>query len=93
MSYCRWGPDSDVYLFMAADNQLHCCACRLTTPGFREDFFTDKYSEMLSHLEQHNSAGHLVPDEAIQELVNESDEFRDEAPNLDPRRPVAGREQ
>jgi hypothetical protein len=74
MSYCRWGPDSDVYLFMAADDQLHCCHCGLSLPGTRTDFVAKDHRDMLSHLVRHVEGGHRIPAEAIATLESEAED-------------------
>lgn len=68
MSYARWGNDSDVYVYEAAicDPELGggfvCCGCavRVSRAGM--------VSHPLDHLEHF---GHSVPEEAIEQLMNE----------------------
>jgi hypothetical protein len=68
MSYCRFGPDSDVYVYSNLDGKVECCWCALsetreTVPLTRE--------EMLAHLWDHEQAGHKVPDYATLRLRGE----------------------
>jgi len=71
MAYCRFGPDSDVYLYMSADGCFCCCGCGLIGPGLKHNFVASTHREILDHLEQHLAAGHNVPAEAIEELKQE----------------------
>ncbi len=74
MSYCRWGEDSDVYIY-ASSSELVCCACLLNggTPSNHsaQDYKTRKFSEMLIHLDQHTFAGHKVPKHVKERLADE----------------------
>ncbi len=82
MSYCRWGADSDVYVYATAypdrDNHgrtryvLICCGCKLLDG----DTAAERRSEaaMISHLEQHRAAGHKVPAYAIERLLKEMEQ-------------------
>ncbi len=91
MSYCRWGQDSDVYIFLGEDG-LHCCGCRLN--GRRgEEFITDMYSEMLSHLDHHKAAGQKVDASALQELAEEARVFNDRTSNWLPNQPTSENKQ
>jgi len=75
MSYSRFGPDSDVYLFMTEGDRLHCCWCKLLSlPGNCEDFVAVKHRDMIEHLRKHEEAGHKVPAEAIERLEREAEE-------------------
>jgi len=71
MSYSRFAPDSDVYVFMGTGDKLHCCRCGLDPAGLSMEFIADDHREMLDHLERHKEAGHRVPDAAIAELEEE----------------------
>lgn len=63
MSYCRFGPESDVYVFPTV-NGLECCQCRETG----DSFFALGHLEMLLHLKRHIEHGDLVPDSAMERL-------------------------
>lgn len=69
MSYCRWSPDSSVYVYPGA-HAIVCCACSLDRPS-RSDFSATRRSDMLAHLEAHHSAGDRVPERATQRLKQE----------------------
>jgi hypothetical protein len=73
MSYCRWGGDSDVYIYPTFNRGIVCCACRLksSTGGLHEDFAVELPAQMLSHLKEHIEAGQRVPDYAISRLKKE----------------------
>ncbi len=68
MSYCRFGEESDVYVYTDGA-ELHCCACRMTDK--RSDFLTARRTDMIEHLEQHIRHGHEVPRDAFERLRRE----------------------
>lgn len=67
MSYCRIGPDSDVYLYKSGDNEWNCCIC----PVHMFERYTS-INEILKHLLELKKAGHKVPDYAIERLEQET---------------------
>lgn len=69
MSYCRWAPDSDVYVY-ASDNGYVCCACEMVAEGNECRLRTRK--EMVEHLLCHLGRGDKVPQDAIDRLQEES---------------------
>ncbi len=73
MTYCRWHPDIDVYLFMAIDDQLDFCHCSVGLPGKRADFVVRDHRDMLSHLGMHLEVGHRIPVEAIGTLKSQTE--------------------
>jgi hypothetical protein len=77
MAYCTF-KEGDVHLYQAANDIRNCCNCRLTTPVKAldgKDVYVNKHfdtaAEALSHLEEHNKAGHNVPQQAIDKLKEE----------------------
>ena len=67
MAICRFGDDSDVYVFYNIDGGIECCGCRLSdVSGFNARI----EAEMIAHLEQHKTADHRVPLEAFEELAH-----------------------
>lgn len=74
MSYCRFGDDSDVYVYYACKG-LCCCMCFLNSD--REDEHFHKRSEMINHLKQHKKRGHKVPPRAMKRLKEEIAEEQD----------------
>lgn len=82
MSYARFGPDSDVYVYLdAATGALHCCGCSIVRPRPRSGddrehlcFYAETPDHMVDHLTGHVDAGELVPDETLRKLVLESDD-------------------
>lgn len=70
MSYARFGPDSDVYVFLTIHGVFECCACGLTDVWQRFDT-TDA---LLAHLDEHEAAGHNVPARCRERLINMRDE-------------------
>ena len=66
MSLARFGWDgSDVYVFYDVGGFINCCGCLLRDTSFH----ADTEQEMLSHLREHQKAGHHVPEDAIEELT------------------------
>jgi hypothetical protein len=73
MSYARWGPDSDVYVFLSIRGHLECCGCTLPGAGGRSQTFASTVG-MLVHLAAHERAGQRVPGHALEELREDQDE-------------------
>jgi len=72
MAYCRFGIDSDVYLFASANGGWECCRCALESSSGKAvslRFYT--LNETVSHMEAHREAGHKVPGSVFEELFNE----------------------
>lgn len=65
MSYCRFGDDSDVYIY-ATDKYLVCESCKLKNG---KAFATLRYSRMLAHVESHVNNGDKVPKNVLEELT------------------------
>jgi hypothetical protein len=65
VSYCRWGPDSDVYVYDDASGGTTCCACPLNNGSFN----VATHAEMVNHLHEHIAAGWKVPDGVIDDLL------------------------
>jgi hypothetical protein len=63
MAYCRFGADSDVYLYASVHGGFHCCGCRFLESPDSEVMETAKAA--WSHLRKHLSAGHKVPKYAL----------------------------
>ena len=76
MSYCRFS-EGDVYMYAGARGWI-CCACRLN-PDL--EHFADSVMASpqgaLEHLFQHRTAGHEVPEYAIQRLNGEIKDAED----------------
>jgi hypothetical protein len=66
VSYCRFGPESDVYVYESCSGGWECCFCGI---GPSANF--PSRTQMLDHLDQHVKAGHKVPDYAIARLREE----------------------
>jgi hypothetical protein len=64
MSYCRFGRDSDVYVY-EVEGGVECCRCGLNEGRW---FRARDAAEMMEHLLAHRAAGHRVPEEALEEL-------------------------
>lgn len=73
MSYCRWGPDSDVYVYPAGHGNrdlIVCCGCALR--GDDDDDVAETPQQMIAHLDRHVAAGHKVPEAAFERLRREA---------------------
>ena len=97
MSYARFGPTCDVYVYLDEAGTLNCCGCRLqdhrvendgSDIGWRgepvgepvQSTFTVT-ADMLSHLEAHWAAGHVVPVSVYDDLradANDNDAWMQE---------------
>ena len=75
MSYCRFGPASDVYLY-PAHNGIVCCACRLNDG---ESIHGMNRVDALEHLAAHELHGDSVPKHATERLRREVQEGRQRA--------------
>ena len=65
MSYCRFGPESDVYIYTTG-KYLVCDTCKIKG---NKSFATLRYSRMVVHLEEHSNVGHKVPVHVSEELT------------------------
>ena len=65
MSVCRFGDQSDVYVFYSTHGGIECCRCDLLDGNH---FNAPDEAGMIAHLEAHLAAGHRVPQEAFEEL-------------------------
>lgn len=74
MSYCRWS-SGDVYMFHHCDGYICCCGCCLNPVPedgvFPEDATFTTRSKAVAHLAEHKAAGHVVPEYACTELLDE----------------------
>lgn len=74
MSYARFGSDdSDVYVFLNVGGFLDCCACKLVSVSSYGTYSTHRTGDMIFHLGEHRSAGHVVPQYTIDSLNREWD--------------------
>lgn len=73
MSYARFGPASDVYVFLNCGGYLDCCACSLGGVDDDDPRF-DTTAEMIEHLRAHQAAGYDVPADAFERLERDREE-------------------
>lgn len=73
MSYARFGPDSDVYVFFNTSGVMECCACSLQ---HGDTWTCATAAKMLDHLRHHQHAGHKVPPSAMMRLAADAQEAR-----------------
>ncbi len=74
MSYCRLGPDSDVYAIRHVDGGYRCCGCSLTGL-YNYTVHIATPTELLLHLQAHRAAGDMVPRYAMDRLRDEIREY------------------
>ena len=67
MSYCRFGPDSDLYVVPTMDG-YQCIACKLLDEDYAT-WSTEDAGELYSHFLDHRDAGHKVPISAIKRAI------------------------
>jgi len=68
MSYCRMGPDSDVYLYADINGGWSCCGC-----AFVESSTARFYSleHVFDHMVEHRQAAQKVPERVFDRLRRE----------------------
>lgn len=89
MSYSRFGPNSDVYVYAHADGFIECCMCSLyphNFDSFDEPLNWDYHSieDIVNHMKEHVKAGDNVPSRL---LLEETYSDKDFIPYESPRRP------
>jgi hypothetical protein len=70
MSYARFSPDSDVYVYMSGDGVFTCCGCKLKDYDLNP-MWDYGGSRILDHLQEHIEAGHKVPQYCIEAIKEE----------------------
>jgi hypothetical protein len=65
MALCRFGSDSDVYVYYSIHGGIEGRGCQLVANGMLN---VPSEERMLAHLEEHRLAGHRVPDVAFEDL-------------------------
>ena len=69
MSYVRWSPTSDVYIYDDVAGGITCCGCFLSDQGPKEvSFNCQTWEQMQAHLREHIAAGHAVPEHLMEVL-------------------------
>lgn len=66
MSYCRWGADSDLYIYESGGGFV-CCSCALDVRSVT----VDSEKAMADHVRLHVAADHRVPEHLIEDLERE----------------------
>lgn len=69
MAYCRFGCESDVYLFYNVGEYYDCCGCSLKKFGSTE---MHSITEVIKHLKEHIKKGDIVPEHAFKQLESEA---------------------
>lgn len=97
MSYARWGPDSDVYVYQTTPEGGRtvwlCCSCSLL--DIEHSFTAGTRAEMIAHLQDHELRGHKVPSDArerlLSEIVNPPCAYWVDVPATGPKPPRCGK--
>lgn len=63
MSYCRFGPDSDLYLWRGTDGKIVCSWCSLCPD---DEWWEGSPEEAVTHVRLHLMAGLKVPDDVLE---------------------------
>lgn len=72
MDYCRFGRDSDVYLYESTSGGWECCRCPLkSVPGAAESEAFNSIEDVIAHMHAHSKVGHRVPDKVFEDLEME----------------------
>lgn len=66
MAICRFGDESDVYVYEDVDSGFTCCGFVLVD---RASVNLRTASEMIAHLKEHLGSDHKVPTIAFEELT------------------------
>lgn len=66
MSFARFGPESDVYVFPHVDGHFECSMCALED---KFSFRSKDAAEFVAHLEDHRKAGHKVPEWTAKDVL------------------------
>ena len=80
MSYARFSEDSNVYVFATIEKGAHvaeCCGCLLIPRDDEGDATApwpqyDSPDGIITHLREHQAAGHKVPDYAFRSIMEDT---------------------
>lgn len=70
MAYCRWGKDSDVYMYYGGGYMFHL-GWQVKDETSTSDFSVATAEEALHRLKRIKTQGYKVPDYAIERLEQE----------------------
>jgi len=73
MAFCRWGPESDVYMYHGGD-AYYCSNCLLET-GDEVCVRLPRAKAAAQHLRLHREAGHKVPPGAIEAVLADGERY------------------
>ncbi len=79
MAYARF-IDSDIYIYPHTRGYIECCACYLNEPQDEYSLFSASVSiynddELREHLDQHAKAGHDMPIDLLQDILQDDDRY------------------
>jgi hypothetical protein len=67
MAVCRFGEDSDVYVYYSTQGGIECSRCSLLGNSL---YRANNEHEMIAHLNKHKAAGDHVPADAFERLAH-----------------------
>jgi hypothetical protein len=75
VSYCRFGPESHLYVYLDVGGYFCCCACPFLEDLASAQLYTT--DELLEHLRLHEEAGHRGPYDRVRKHLEEEREEND----------------
>lgn len=73
MAYCRWGVDSDLYVYHQCSGGIVCTDCAGVF---------HRRSDVIRHVKEHEARGDLVPFDLIQNLEQEIRDIGDDVTDV-----------
>ena len=79
MAYSRFF-NSDIYIYPHVSGYIECCACWLNESKDEYSLFLanvriDNDADLARHLEAHSKQGHDMPDNLLQEILQDTDRY------------------
>lgn len=73
MAYARF-LKSDIYVIMSSRNFLYCVTCSLIDDMNGAGYAAHNTQDMIDHIKQHENAGHRVPSDIYEKLLEDDAE-------------------
>ena len=79
MAYSRF-TNSDIYIYPHVAGYIECCACILNEPQDEYSLFSASLAiynddQLREHLDLHARVGHSMPDNLLQEILQDDDRY------------------
>jgi hypothetical protein len=74
MSFARFGPESDVYVYAHVGGFVQCCGC-LLGDFLGDDWDYHSAADVVAHMQEHVDAGHRVPQHLLSPDTYDDDDF------------------